>query len=446
MAGPWNRLRGSAIVLGLLPGQRGLAFRSAEQIRRVRDGRVRDLVRYAAETVPHYRELFAAHGIDPRAIRTAEDLDRLPLLDKDTVRQAPERFVSTSRRGQDALPFVTSGSTGTPLRIHHDIDSLIANIAYCEPEKDVIRRFLGRRRYRETQIFYAGSTVAQIVKAYRENTFVRSRARRGRLGIEMPPEAIVRHINAERPDMLNGYGSYLEALFRWIAEHGVDVHLPKVVFYGADAMSGPGRELIERHFGVPVFSQYNCVESFRLAFTCAEGTGFHVRDDLCHLKLVDDRGERVPPGVPGEVVISNLVNRGTVLLNYRLGDVAALSDAPCPCGRTLPLLSELHGRLEDVLYLPDGRMVHPRLVWQVFKRHPGVRRYQLVQREEARFELHLVVGDPAAAGHLVPAIAEEVKALLGEVELEVRPCDDIPPDANGKFRAVRGLRRMPVPA
>ena len=69
---------------------------------------------------------------------TARDLDRLPLLDKATVAQAPERFRSEVVNDTDALPFVTSGSTGTPLTIHHDRESLLANIAYGERERESV--------------------------------------------------------------------------------------------------------------------------------------------------------------------------------------------------------------------------------------------------------------------------------------------------------------------
>ena len=46
-------------------------------------------------------------------------------------------------------------------------------------------------------------------------------------------------------------------------------------------------------------------------------------------------------------MVSNLVNRGTVLLNYRLGDVAAKLDGRCACGRTLPMMSFLEGRSDE---------------------------------------------------------------------------------------------------
>src|SRR5580765_2132109 len=106
-----RKLYGNLVVLRHM-GQKRVPYLPEEQWRALSDARVRAIVRHAAATVPHYRDLFRAEGIDVRDIRTARDLDRLPLLDKAMVSQAPERFRSEVVNDTDALPFVTSGSTG----------------------------------------------------------------------------------------------------------------------------------------------------------------------------------------------------------------------------------------------------------------------------------------------------------------------------------------------
>src|SRR4030067_870432 len=106
-------------------------------------------------------------------------------------------------------------------------------------------------------------------------------------------------------------------------------------------MSDGGREFFERELGIPVYSRYNAVEAFKIGFTCEERQAFHLNSDLTHVRIVDADGKPCAAGQTGEVIISNLVNRATVLLNYRLHDVAALSDELCPCGRTLALLCAL---------------------------------------------------------------------------------------------------------
>ena len=86
-------------------------------------------------------------------------------------------------------------------------------------------------------------------------------------------------------------------------------------------------------------------------------------------------------GTPGEVVISNLVNRATVLLNYRLGDRVAVASDPCACGRTLPVLASLDGRSEDLLVRADGERVHESLVLRRLYGVPGLSNVEVVQLE-----------------------------------------------------------------
>jgi phenylacetate-CoA ligase len=137
-------------------------------------------------------------------------------------------------------------------------------------------------------------------------------------------------------------------------------------------------------------------------------------------------------------VITNLVNRGTVLLNYRLGDVARLLPGTCSCGRTFPLLSSLDGRVEDFVRLESGRMLDPRRVWDVVQGHPGVAQYQLVQHAPGRFELRLVT-EAADFERIAAAVVADLRPLLEQAELEATHHSVLEPGPSGKFRAVVAL-------
>jgi phenylacetate-CoA ligase len=199
--------------------------------------------------------------------------------------------------------------------------------------------------------------------------------------------------------------------------------------YMAEALPHGARELIEGEFGVPVMSRYSAAEAFKIGFYCEERTGFHLHEDLAHVRIRD-----------GEIVLSNLVNRATVLLNYPIGDVGSVSDEPCPCGRTFRLLSELEGRVEDVLPLADGRFVHPRAVWQVFMNDPDVLQYQLVQHEPRRFSLELATVDDDGYRRALDRALPELEHLLRPAPaIEPRRRERLEHRAGGKFRPVASL-------
>jgi phenylacetate-CoA ligase len=189
-----------------------------------------------------------------------------------------------------------------------------------------------------------------------------------------------------------------------------------------------------------VLSRYCAVEAFKIGYFCEEGAGFHLHDDLCHVRILRPDGSEAAPGERGEIVISNLVNRASVLLNYPMGDVAALLPGPCVCGRSQRLLSEVEGRLEDMLPLPSGETLHPRAIWAAFKDDRTVLQYQLVQQALDRFELRLVTVDEAAFAPARERALAGLRALVGpSARIEVSRHAELGRDERertGKFRAV----------
>jgi phenylacetate-CoA ligase len=429
------RARGTLTVVQRLPGQRGAHRRARDELADRRDARIRALVRHAATTVPFYR------GLDAQGIHGAPELERLPLLDKGSVQDDAERFRSRSPAGDTALGFRTTGSTAQPLTVYHDRESLLVNIAYSERERVVEARFAGRRfGYPVLDVRAPSGTVNRVQAFYAESTFRPLRPHRRPMTVETPPEEVLATVNELRPAVIRSYGGYLELLFRTATTTGALRHRPGAVVYSGDTMSTGGREVIEDGFDVPVLSLYNAVEAFKIAFTCEERAGFHVHEDLCHVWLADANGQPVGPGERGEVVITNLVNRGTVLLNYRLGDVAALSDEPCECGRRTRRLVGLEGRIDEIFELADGHYVYPTSVWRVLRELPSILRYQLVQLGADRFELRVVDDGSDTAEATLADVLPPLRNLLHGARVDVRRLPELPSEPGGKFRHLVPLR------
>lgn len=433
-----RKFYGNTVVLMAAAGRRGVSSASSEKLNRMRDRRTRWLVRYAARTVPYYREWFSAQSVDPRDIRTAEDLSELPLLEKSMVSANPDQFRSQSHHGRRAIRFKTSGSTGLPLRIYHDRRSILENIAFSEPERAVAMALLGNKRgYRVLRINRPESTMGEVQEFCALNTLIPGRPQYLRMDVEHQPSAVVERIRKVKPDVLAGYGSYLEQLFRYIHERGIEMPMPRLVSYGADGMSSSGRALISGTMGVPVIASFNAVECFKIGFQCGGGPNFHLHEDLCHVRIVGENGSDLPLGQPGEVVISNLVNRGTVLFNYRLGDIAALSGTSCDCGRSLKLLGGLDGRVLDAMILPGGSFIHAGAVWSVLSKGEGVLRYQLIQHDFDEFELKLVTVDEGACKGFRERVLPELQSMLGPAaRIDVRRHEQLFPGPSGKFRPI----------
>lgn len=436
-----TKARGTLRILRALPGQGRVPYLPRERIVALRDANARATVRYAAEHVPFYRDLFRRERIDPRELETADDLARLPLLDKELVHGSVEGFRSDEFGASELLPLRTSGRSGSWLEVAHDRTSLLRTIAHGERDRAVEARLCGRRfRYRVVEVRALDSSTGRIQSAYERTSFRPLRPRVRVIPIATPLPEVLRRLADWSPVVYRMYGSYAEAVFRTAAADGLPLHLPKVLVYSGDAMSDAGRAFIEERFGIPVVSRFSAVEAPRIGFMCEERTGFHLHEDLCHVRLIGPAGEDVAEGDRGEVVVSNLVNRGTVLLNYRLGDYARLGDGSCPCGRTFRRLEKLEGRVGEILHLGPGELVHQYALWHALAQLDDVVNFQLVQLEPRRFDLRLRTAGRQAFERVEPTARRRVAELLPGCVVETSYHEELVVErVNGKLNRILAL-------
>ena len=137
----------------------------------------------------------------------------------------------------------------------------------------------------------------------------------------------------------------------------------------AAPLTGPARARLEAAFGAPVHDEYRGSEFGWMAGECARRDGLHVLADARRIEVVREDGSPAEPGETGDLVITDLRNRVFDLIRYPTGDRGILRAAPCPCGRSLPMIEARQGRTIDVLHLPSGAALAHRLT-AMFSAHP----------------------------------------------------------------------------
>jgi phenylacetate-CoA ligase len=161
--------------------------------------------------------------------------------------------------------------------------------------------------------------------------------------------------------------------------------------------------------------------------------------DQVVLRVVDAEGNTLPPGQTGEIVISNLINRATVLINYRMGDIGALSPEPCPCGRTLPTLIQMDGRTDDLVRLTNGEAVHESVLLSKLYSVEGVVQLQVVQESLTRFTIRLVCRPSGDINRVKRDLKNTFLAVIGggeETVVTIEPVKIIPAEKSGKIKSV----------
>jgi phenylacetate-CoA ligase len=437
---PIEKMCWSAFTAWHVRRERQLPYWPPERIQALQSRRVHSLIAHAYETVPYYREVMDARALRPRDFRSAADLSRLPLLTGDQVAREPERFLSRVYAGGRSLQLRSSGTSGRLRSIHYDPAALFVALANGHRQRLVVARFVGRTfGYREMVATRPGSIGTSIRQFYESSSWAPRRIELAR-GTLSPAAAFadnIGHVNDFRPDAVRGYGSYLGAFFRRAIVEKVTVARPRVIVYGGDRMAEADRLLIESEWGVPVLSTYQAAETLRLGFQCELRRGFHLSQDHVAVRVLDRAGAAVGPGGTGQIVISNLTNHATVLLNYALGDVVTVSAEPCPCGRTLPTIERIDGRADDFIARPGGERVHALIVQPALHRVPGVIQVQIVQEDLRHFQLRVVYVGTQDWTEARRRLTGAMTSVLGDdIVVTIERVDRLTPAPSDKVKAV----------
>ena len=408
--------------------------------------RALQIVRHASQSVPFYRDTMQARGLRLQDFRGVEDLCRLPLIDARTYDQHPARFRSTPPLG-DSLSIRSSGTTGQSREFSYDARAVFLAWAHDQRRRHIVAHRIGDKTgYRELHLAADGGAPAQMDSFCEDHIWLPRGPEPTRQFL--PPGSLTleeetARINAFRPDVVRGNGSYVGALYRTLVRRGLPFHHPSIIVYAGDAMAAADRACLENELRIPVVSSYYSAEAPHIGYQCPSRHGFHLALDSVAVRLIDPNGNDVAPGVPGEVVISNLTNRATVLLNYRLGDLAVLNPAPCPCGRTLPVLELLEGRIDESLRLEDGRTLHASQILPRLRSAAGLNHIQLIQQDARSYRLNAVAEGRIDRARAESLLASELDALTGAPnQLSVEWVNALPCEPNGKLRLV--LSRLPA--
>ncbi len=429
-----ERLRGRS-TMRFLREFRATDTKTSADLARWRLEKARRLIEHARRESPFYAEAFADRGLSADGLRSLDDLSRFPTIDKGLIRERLDDLVARDHRDR-VFQLATGGSSGQPLIFYTDKVREASQLA----AKLRAREWWGIR-VGDHQVDLWGSPIELSAqdrfRAFKDgllNQWVLS-------AFHLTDEAMAAYrdiLARRRADFLYGYASVLARYARFLDARGENLHplRMKGAISTAELLLEPDREVIERVFGCPVINEYGCRDGGYIAQTCPEG-GLHIAADTVIVEILSDDGNPLPPGEVGEVCVTNLWSFGMPLIRYRLGDTAALVEAPCECGRPQPLLSRLGGRQTDTLITPDGRRIHGLGAMYVLRVLPAVESYQVIQEAPDHLRVLLVPQGQPAEIDLEAPVRDGLAELMGEgVRIEVERVEAIPVLPSGKMRAI----------
>ncbi|MFC1904222.1 phenylacetate--CoA ligase family protein [Chloroflexota bacterium] len=430
------------LMLNLIPKQR--LFRkhlreleknqwfSAEQLEELQSEKLKQIIHHAYANVPYYRKTFDERGLKPDDIKCPKDLGRLPILTKDDIRQHFKELQASNIEQYKPYLSYSGGSTGKPLEFYNDkifhwAENLMFArsrhwfLLYPEHPKRVIMRY-------QTDFAPVDEGVAPHYQV--DNALYLSAFHLKSSNLD----DYINRIRGFKPQLIWSFASTLYVLAQHIREKELSPILTlRAIRTSAETLLPHFRKVIEEAFGVKIYDHYGCNEGVVRASECPNGSR-HIDVEYGILDIVDPDGMAVPIGKPGIVIGTSLNKYAMPLIRYRLGDIAILSDKSCSCGRGLPVLASVEGRLDDLIVTKDGCLVGR--LDEAFHSSFGIKMSQIIQEEVGSIVVR-IVKRPSYSNDDVKILDTELKKRLGEdMSIEYRFVDDIERVGRGKYRFV----------
>ena len=402
------------------------------RMRAHQDERVRAVVQFAGAHVPFYGRHWAEHGVNASQVQGVGDLPLLPTITKADIRGAGNDMLSVPPA--QLTHGHTSGTTGSPLSLWYDRETVIANNV-----ADWRQKAWGGLALGDWCAVFLGRVIVPVEQ--RRPPFWRANHVQKQLwcsSFHLSEENLPRYIEEIRRRgirFLEGYPSTMYIVASFLLRRGETLPL-RAVFTSSETLHAIQRDAFDRAFQCPVFDFYGHAERVVFAGECDRHGGKHLFDEYGVTEILDDEGRPVPDDQPGMLTGTTLWNRGMPIIRYRTGDLSARTSARCQCGRGLGRLADIVTKAEDIVVTPDGRFVSPSVLTHPFKPFDQLRKSQIIQDAPDHVLVKLVPSSDFSDAHLAQLEAGLRLRLGDAMRIETRIVDDIPAERSGKFRWV----------
>ncbi len=390
---------------------------------------LRNFLAYAVRNSRFYRKLY--DGIHISSIKTIDDLKRLPIVDKEMLRQNINDVITIPRKG--AVEGHTGGTTGKSLVVLFTPEDNMKTMAMIDHFKSRVG-FEHRAMKRAT--FNGKHIVPPLQRQkifWRYNVACRQMIYSSFFLTEENMGEYVKSFNRFKPQAIDGFFTSICDLAGYIERHEISLDFqPLAIFPTSETLTLEGRKLLERVYRCRVYDQYASSEGAPFVTECAKGS--------LHVELASGVFEHFEEG-SDEVLVTSFTTHGTPLIRYRIGDSMSFMEdgAMCPCTMATPLVREIQGRRLDFLYTAEGARINAGNVANLFKNMPNALvRAQCIQEQMDLITIKLEVDKKLYKPQYDDLLRQEFLHKFGPAtKITIEHVDEIPREKSGKFRMIK---------
>lgn len=396
---------------------------SYEKLCQYRDNQLRIMVKHCYDTVPYYKHMFHKIGLDYREIRRLDDLKKLPVINKEIVKEHYDDFFSTVYDRKALIFLHTSGTSGSGFSFYQNKEANAAVWAHVWRGNHNI----GLERGTWCGYFGGRSIVPKLQSKppyYRIN-------KPGKQimfsAFHMRPEVFQEYyevLNLYQPPWIQAFPSSLIPLAGYMEENNIKLdYVPKVITLSSENVSSYNIEKIYKVFGVyPIqnYAQSEAVATFRQRLD----KRMFVIEDFSAVEFIPVQRNGLY-----KVVGSTLNNYAMPFLRYDMKDLVTYRETSE--GREILTLD---GREEDDIKLKNGGTL--RRLSVVFKDQTNIHECQIVQKSLDLLEIRIVRGRNYSCADEDKLRRDLTEYLRGHIGYVLCYVDHIEKTKNGKIKFI----------
>ena len=407
-------------------------FLSKEKLLNIQQQRLRDLVGFVWNHNHFYRQRMEEVGLTPADLKDTDSLRLLPVLTKAEVSQKTQQMISEGYELDKLQLAKTGGSTGKALDL------------YFTEECSELRNACARRHdcwtgWRPGELIAAcwgNPKLPKTLKDKLKNNLLQPYIYLDTMHVDAAAvKDFADNWQKTKPTLLYGHAHSLYLLADSLRSMNIELPSPKGILSTSMMLIPSERRVIEEVFDVPVTDRYGCEEVSLIASECERHDGLHLNIEHLVIEFLDDSNLPVEAGQPGRIVVTDLMNKAMPFIRYQVEDVGVPTNRTCSCGRGLPLMEQVTGRVADFLIKPDGsRVAGISLIENTLTHFDGINQLQIVQEQIKGLCLNLVPGSDYSTD-TEKALHDYFAKLWGaDADIRIFLTDAILPEKSGKYR------------
>jgi len=397
-------------------------------------------LKFSFSNIPYYKNL----NIDFDSFKEDtifENIKSVPFLTKKELKEEYDNLYIINSKLKRVYPNTSGGSTGEPTKFMQDnvyrdwsgATKLLYNewagrkigeplIQLWGSERDV----LGQN---ESAMYKVANWIRKIKLL---NSFRMTQADMGKY---------IEEINLYKPKMILAYVQSIYELAKFVSDNDLKVYSPLSIMTSAGILYPKYEEIIKDIFQCPVYNRYGSREVGDIACDCDKHEGLHLNIFNHYIEIIDKEGKNCGSGKMGEVVVTTLKNYTMPLIRFKIGDMAVFSNKKCSCGRGLPMIDKIVGRVTDVFRTREGRIVPGEYFIHfigVVLNRGIIKKFQVIQEKEDYIIVKLVLDNKelfVKNKKDFNEITNKIKLVMGNsTKVKYILVEDILPTKSGKYR------------